>query len=96
MNVEKRAKIITDWKQLLRIFFKPKALVVGISGGLTLSSKHTLCFNKRRTIVLSMPKQIKEQHDPSIEHGKWLTGKFKNVEHKILELENLFINFEKY
>ena len=40
-------------------------------------------------------KQIKSQHDLSIEHGKWISNKYKNVEHKILELENLFLNFEK-
>ena len=40
-------------------------------------------------------KQIKSQHDLSIEHGKWITNKYKNVEHKILELENIFLNFEK-
>ena len=40
-------------------------------------------------------KQIKSQHDLSIEHGNWLTKKFKNVEHKIIELEELFDNFEK-
>ena len=40
-------------------------------------------------------KQIKSQHDLSIEHGKWLINKFKNVEHKILELEKLFNNFEE-
>ena len=40
-------------------------------------------------------KQIKSQHDLSIEHGKWLVNKFENVEHKILELEKLFNNFEE-
>ena len=40
-------------------------------------------------------KQIKSQHDLSIEHANWLMSKFKNVEHKILELENVFKNFEK-
>ena len=37
-------------------------------------------------------KQIKSQHDLSIEHGKWISNKYKN-EHKISE--NLFLNFEK-
>ena len=36
----------------------------------------------RKTIVLTMPiKQIKSQHDLSIEHAKWLKQKYKNVEH---------------
>ena len=99
MNVEKRAKIIIDWinNYCDKASFKPKSLVVGISGGIDSSVVSTLCaLTKRKTIVLSMPiKQIKSQHDLSIEHGKWIVNKYKNVEHKILELENLFLNFEK-
>ena len=99
MDVEKRAKIITDWinNYCDNTSFAPKSLIVGISGGIDSSVVSTLCaLTNRRTIVLSMPiKQIKSQHDLSIEHGKWLTKKFKNVEHKIIELENLFENFEK-
>ena len=99
MNVEKRAKIITDWidNYCKNTSFDPKALVVGISGGIDSSVVSTLCaLTKRKTIVLSMPiKQIQSQHDLSMDHGKWLTSKFKNVEHKVLELENLFKNFEE-
>ena len=99
MNVEKRSKIIIDWinDYCDNTSFKPKSLVVGISGGIDSSVVSTLCaLTNRKTIVLSMPiKQIKSQHDLSIEHGKWISNKYKNVEHKILELENLFLNFEK-
>ena len=99
MNVEKRAKIIIDWinNYCDKTSFKPKSLVVGISGGIDSSVVSTLCaLTKKKTIVLSMPiKQIKSQHDLSIEHGKWISNKYENVEHKILELENLFLNFEK-
>ena len=99
MNVEKRAKIITNWinDYCENTSFLPKSLIVGISGGIDSSVVSTLCaLTNRRTIVLSMPiKQIKSQHDLSIEHGKWLKNKFKNVEHKILELEKLFNNFEE-
>ena len=99
MNVEKREKIIVDWinNYCNTTSFEPKSLVVGISGGIDSSVVSTLCaLTKRKTIVLSMPiKQIKSQHDLSIEHANWLMSKFKNVEHKILELENVFKNFEK-
>ena len=98
MNVEKREKIIVDWinNYCDTTSFEPKSLVVGISGGIDSSVVSTLCaLTKRKTIVLSMPiKQIKSQHDLSIEHANWLMSKFKNVEHKILELENVFKNFE--
>jgi len=99
MNVEKRANIIKDWidNYCKNESFKPKTLVVGISGGIDSSVVSTLCaLTGRKTIVLSMPiKQIKSQHDLSVEHGKWLITKFKNVEHKIIELENVFNSFEK-
>ena len=99
MNVEKRANIIKDWidNYCKNESFQPKTLVVGISGGIDSSVVSTLCaLTGRKTIVLTMPiKQIKSQHDLSIEHGRWLTSKFKNVEHKIIELENIFNSFEK-
>ena len=99
MNVEKRANIIKDWIEnyCKNESFQPKTLVVGISGGIDSSVVSTLCaLTGRKTIVLTMPiKQIKSQHDLSIEHGKWLTSKFKNVEHKVIELENVFNSFEK-
>ena len=99
MNVEKRKKIIIDWinDYCENTSFKPKSLIVGISGGIDSSVVSTICaLTSRKTIVLSMPiKQIKSQHDLSIEHANWLTKKFNNVEHKILELGNIFNNFEK-
>jgi NAD+ synthase len=99
MNVEKRTKIIIDWinKYCENTSLNPKSLIVGISGGVDSSVVSTLCARTgKKTIVLSMPiKQIKSQHDLSLEHGQWLTSKFKNVDHQVLELENLFNNFEK-
>ena len=99
MNVEKRAKTIIDWinNYCDNASFKPKSLIVGVSGGIDSSVVSTLCaFTNRKTIVLSMPiKQIKSQHDLSIEHGNWLSKKFKNIDHKIIKLEDLFNNFEK-
>jgi NAD+ synthase len=99
MNVKKRAEIITDWinRYCDNTSFAPKSLIVGISGGIDSSVVSTLCaLTGRKTIILSMPiKQIKSQHDLSIEYGDWLTKKYKNVEHKTIELEELFKNFEK-
>ena len=99
MKIEKRAEYIKNWidDYCKKESYKPKALVVGISGGIDSSVVSTLCAQtERKTIALSMPiKQIESQHDLSIEHGKWLTSKFKNVEHKIIELENVFEAFEK-
>ena len=99
MDVKKRAKIITDWinNYCDSASYKPKALVVGISGGIDSSVVSTLCANTgRKTIVLTMPiKQIKSQHDLSLIHAKWLKQKYKNVEHHLLEMDKIFTSFSQ-
>ncbi len=99
MDVKKRAKIITDWINSYcdSASYKPKALVVGISGGIDSSVVSTLCANtNRKTIVLTMPiKQIKSQHDLSLTHAKWLKQKYKNVEHHLLEMDKIFTSFSQ-
>jgi len=99
MNVEKRAKIIKDWidNYCKTASFEPKSLVIGISGGIDSSVVSALCaLTGRKTIILSMPiKQIKSQHDLSVKHGEWLSSQYKNVEHKLIELEQVFNSFEK-
>ena len=99
MNVEKRVNIIKDWidNYCKNTSLDPKALVVGISGGIDSSVVSTLCaLTGRKTIVLSMPiKQIKSQHDLSVKHGNWLATKHKNIEYKLVDLEELFRSFEK-
>ena len=99
MEVKKRAKIITDWinNYCDSASYKPKALIVGISGGIDSSVVSTLCANTgRKTIVLTMPiKQIKSQHDLSLLHAKWLKKKFENVEHHLLEMDKVFNSFSE-
>ena len=99
MDVKKRANIITDWinNYCDSASYKPKALVVGISGGIDSSVVSTLCANtSRKTIVLTMPiKQIRSQHDLSLTHAKWLKQKYKNVEHHLLEMDKIFTSFSK-
>ena len=99
MEVKKRAKIITDWinNYCETASYKPKALVVGISGGVDSSVVSTLCANTgRKTIVLTMPiKQIKSQHDLSLTHAKWLKEKYNNVEHHLLEMDKIFNSFSQ-
>jgi len=99
MDVKKRAKIITDWinNYCDSTSYKPKALVIGISGGIDSSVVSTLCANTgRKTIVLTMPiKQIKSQHDLSLTHAKWLKQKYKNVEHHLLEMDKIFTSFSQ-
>ena len=99
MDIKKRAKIITDWIKNYcdSESYKPKALIVGISGGIDSSVVSTLCANTgRKTIVLTMPiKQIKTQHDLSLFHAKWLKQKYKNVEHHLLEIDKIFNSFSQ-
>jgi len=99
MDVKKRTEIIIKWidDYCKSMPSTPKALVVGISGGIDSSVVSTLsAMTGRKTIVLSMPiKQIKSQHDLSLMHGKWLLSKFKNVDYNLLELENLFNTFKE-
>ena len=99
MNVKKRTEIIIKWidNYCKSMPFTPKALVVGVSGGIDSSVVSTLsAMTGRKTIVLSMPiKQIKSQHDLSLKHGQWLSSKFKNVEYNLIELENLFNTFKE-
>ena len=99
MEVKKRAKIITDWinNYCDSASYKPKALIVGISGGIDSSVVSTLCANTgRKTIVLTMPiKQIKSQHDLSLLHAKWLKKNLKNVEHHLLEMDKVFNSFSE-
>ena len=97
MDVKKRANIITDWINSYcdSASYKPKSLVVGISGGIDSSVVSALCANTgRRTIVLTMPiKQIKSQHDLSLSHAKWLKEKYSNVEHHLIEMDKIFNSF---
>ena len=97
MDVKKRSEIIVEWinKYCDSISYKPKALVVGISGGIDSSVVSALCANTgRRTIVLTMPiKQIKSQHDLSLSHAKWLKEKYSNVEHHLIEMDKIFNSF---
>jgi len=73
-----------------------KTLVVGISGGIDSSVVSTICaLTKKKTIVLSMPiNQIKNQHDLSLKHQKWLKSKFKNVESHLVVLDKVFEKFK--
>ena len=99
MDVKKRAKIITDWinNYCDSASNKPKALIVGISGGIDSSVVSTLCASTgRKTIVLTMPiKQIKSQHDLSLSHAKWLKQKYENIEHHLLEMDKIFTSFSQ-
>ena len=98
MQVDKRIDYIKNWisEYCKSMPKEPDSLVVGISGGIDSSVTSTLCaLTGKRTIILSMPiRQIKEQHDLSIGHQKWLKNKFKNVDSYLINLDLLFETFK--
>ena len=98
MQTSERIEYIKNWiidycKSMPKA---PESLVIGISGGVDSSVTSTICaLTGKKIIVLSMPiKQIKEQHDLSLKHQKWLKNKFKNVEWYIIDLDNVFKSFK--
>jgi NAD+ synthase len=98
MQADKRIDYIKNWisEYCKSMPKEADSLVVGISGGIDSSVTSTLCaLTGKRTIVLSMPiRQIKEQHDLSIGHQKWLKKKFKNVDSYLINLDLLFETFK--
>ena len=98
MEVSKKVVFIKDWilNYVNSMPSKAESLVIGISGGIDSSVTSTLCaMTGLKTIALTMPiKQNKDQNDLSLLHKKWLTDNFKNVETHLLELDNVFKNFE--
>jgi len=89
--IEKITKWIDNYSELNNI----KSLVVGISGGIDSSVVSTLCARTNRPVhVVSMPlNQIKNQHDLSISHGLWLKKKFSNINHYVINLDELYKKF---
>ena len=86
---------ITDWIKNYCAENSLRSLVVGISGGIDSSVVSTLCAKTGfEVFAVSMPiNQIKSQHDLSLAHGKWLTESFDNVNHLVIDLSNLYTEF---
>ena len=86
---------ITAWIKNYCSDHSIKSLVVGISGGIDSSVVSTLCAKTGlKVFVVSMPiNQIKSQHDLSLAHGEWLTKNFNNVNHLVIDLSNLYREF---
>ena len=98
MNYQKKIDYISKWikEYATSLSFQPVSLVIGVSGGIDSAVTSTLCAKTGfKTIAISMPiKQNLNQHDLSLKHLDWLKNNFKNVETKIIELDNVFASFE--
>ena len=99
MEVSKKVIYIKDWilDYVNSMPTKASSLVIGISGGIDSSVSSTLsAMTGLKTIAISMPiKQKTNQHDLSLKHQEWLKKNFKNVSGFTIELDDLFISFEK-
>ena len=98
MNYKKLNSDITDWIKSYAEKNDMSTLVVGISGGVDSAVVSTLCAKTTlNTIVVSMPiKQIESQNNLSINHGLWLTKKYNNVKHEIIDMTNIFSEIELF
>ncbi len=96
MNYKKLNSDIISWIKNYAEKHNMSTLVVGISGGIDSAVVSTLCAKTGiDTIVVSMPiKQIESQNNLSINHGSWLTKKYNNVKHEIIDMTNIFLEIE--
>jgi NAD+ synthase len=74
-----------------------KSLVVGISGGIDSAVVSALCARTGLPVfAVTMPiRQRPDLHDLSMRQGAWLTERFDNVRHEIIDLTSTFDEFEK-
>ena len=88
---------ITNWIKEYAKINKRDSLIVGISGGIDSSVVSTLCAKTNFPVhVASMPiKQLPDQHDLSLAHGKWLIENFSNVNHHVIDLGETYDIFYK-
>lgn len=87
---------ITTWIKDYADQANIKSLVVGISGGIDSAVVSALCARTGLyTIAVTMPiRQRPDLHDLSMQQGVWLTQKFDNVRHEIIDLTSTFDEFE--
>lgn len=90
------ANQITTWIQDYANQHGIKSLVVGISGGIDSSVVSALSAKTGMPVVaVTMPiRQLPNLHDLSMRHGAWLTQRYTNVKHEVIDLTPVFDQFE--
>jgi NAD+ synthase len=88
---------ITAWIKDYAANAGVKSLVVGISGGIDSAVVSALCAGTGLPVfAVTMPiRQRPDLHDLSMRQGQWLTERFDNVRHEIIDLTSTFDQFEK-
>lgn len=89
------ARDISDWIREYAANSSKTHLVVGVSGGIDSSVVSTLCAETQlETIAISMPiHQDPNLHSLSLDHGTWLSKKYKNVRHQVIDLTSVYESF---
>jgi NAD+ synthase len=88
---------ITAWIKDYAATAGVKSLIVGISGGIDSAVVSALCAQTGLPVfAVTMPiRQRPNLHDLSMRQGAWLTERFDNVRHEIIDLTSTFDQFEK-
>ena len=88
---------ITAWIKDYANKANMKSLVVGISGGIDSAVVSALCARTGLNVVaVTMPiRQRPDLHDLSMRQGAWLSERFDNVRHDIIDLTSTFDEFEQ-
>jgi len=91
-----RSDIITRWIGSYAQQHNLRTLVVGISGGIDSAVVSTLSARTGlRLIAVSMPiRQSALTHDLSMRHGAWLTGRFQQAQHRVIDLDPVWLAFQ--
>ena len=98
MKTPERIQYIKNWIiEYCRLMPKePDSLVVGVSGGIDSSVVSAICsMTEKKTFAVSMPiQQNQQQHNLSLKHHEWLKNKYNNIETPIIQLDNIFKDFQ--
>ena len=83
---------IVNWIKDYAVKYDKTALIVGVSGGIDSAVVSTLCAETGLTtipVVLS----INSEDLLAFDHVRWLDFHYTNIEHKIVNVENIFREF---
>jgi len=92
-----KIEYISDWikNYVYKMNNPAKTLVIGVSGGIDSALTSTLAsLTGISTIIVSMPiKTNANQTDLGSIHSKWLTNKYDNATHNIIDLTDTYKSF---
>lgn len=97
MNNLQKIEYITGWIKdyVNKMYIPAKTLVIGVSGGVDSALTSTLAsLTGISTIIVTMPiKTNTNQTNLGSIHSKWLTDKYNNVIHHLIDLSDTYKSF---